>query len=230
MPVEQQWQIGKWNISRLGGERDIYIYISLEHEIDGNNENFLTFWYRQTRFPPPRHISNSSLFAGWMEEYILNFPSGSKTARSYEISLKLYLERRVWRDERGRKKKKEKGHAFIPIIRVGFEGERKRSKLDERPGPIITVISIKMSLSVEPVHIGGERIIGRERIRFSKLMVVMPRLNGKWSEPGNECRYAYQDLSLHLPPPRLGLISYEWLDRGFGATYTPLPPFSSLVR
>lgn len=54
MPVEQQWQIGKWNISRLGGERDIYIYIyiSLEHEIDGNNENFLTFWYRQTRFPP----------------------------------------------------------------------------------------------------------------------------------------------------------------------------------
>lgn len=231
MPVEQQWQIGKWNISRLGGERDIYIYIF--HSNTRSTETmkiFLRSDIVKHASPPPRHISNSSLFAGWMEEYILNFPSGSKTARSYEISLKLYLERRVWRNERGRKKKKEKGHAFIPIIRVGFEGERKRSKLDERPGPIITVISIKMSLSVEPVHIGGERIIGRERIRFSKLMVVMPRLNGKWSEPGNECRYAYQDLSLHLPPPRLGLISYEWLDRGFGATYTPLPPFSSLVR
>lgn len=149
MPVEQQWQIGKWNISRLGGERDIYIYIF--HWNTRSTETmkiFLRSDIVKHASPPPRHISNSSLFAGWMEEYILNFPSGSKTARSYEISLKLYLERRVWRDERGRKKKKEKGHAFIPIIRVGFEGERKRSKLDERPGPIITVISIKMSLSV----------------------------------------------------------------------------------
>lgn len=119
MPVEQQWQIGKWNGAHGWGWRTRYTYIyfarTRRNEIDGNNENFLTFWYRQTRFPPPRGIFRIVLFSpggGW-KKYILNFPSGSKTARSYEISLKLYVERRVWRDERemreGKRGRKKRG-------------------------------------------------------------------------------------------------------------------------
>lgn len=210
--MEQQWQIG------ISGWRNAYIRVfHSKQEIDGNNENFLTFWYRQTRLPP-RHISNSSLFPGWKN--ILNFPSSSKTARSYEISLKLYLERCVWRDGKVGCEKKRTRNAFTSIIRVEFEDKRKRANRANGPGPIITVISMKTSLSGLTGSYRGEgreRIIGRERIRFSKLMVVKRRLNGKWS---NECRYTYQALSLHLPPCQLGLISYEWLDRGFGAKFS----------
>lgn len=58
MPVveqQQQWQIG---ISHgwMENATYIYVYISLEYEIDGNNENFLTFWYRQTTLPPAAYF------------------------------------------------------------------------------------------------------------------------------------------------------------------------------
>lgn len=196
--------MANWNIW-MGGERNAYACIfHSKHEIDGNNENFLTFWYRQTRHPP-RHISNSSLFPLCWKN-ILNFPSSSKTASSYEISLKLYIYRAMrlegWKG-RMRAEKRAR-NAFTSIIRVEFEDKRKRANRANRPGPIITVISMKTSLSgltgsYRGEGEGRERIIGRERIRFSKLWVVEAVV--EWQMEQRVQIHEYQALSLHLPPP-----------------------------
>lgn len=105
-------------------------------------------------------------------------------------------------------------NAFTSIIRVEFEDKRKRANRANRPGPIITVISMKTSLSgltgsYRGEGEGRERIIGRERIRFSKLWVVKPWLNGKWS---NECRYTSIRLSLCTchHPARTNILRVTW--------------------
>lgn len=95
-------------------------------------------------------------------------------------------------------------NAFTSIIRVEFEDKRKRANRANRPGPIITVISMKTSLSgltgsYRGEGEGRERIIGRERIRFSKLWVVEAVV--EWQMEQRVQIHEYQALSLHLPPP-----------------------------
>lgn len=71
MPVEQQWQIGKWNISRLGGERDIYIYIF--HSNTRSTETMKIFLRSDIvkHASPLRGIFRIVLFsqAGWKNIY-----------------------------------------------------------------------------------------------------------------------------------------------------------------
>lgn len=148
------WKV-EWS-SRLGVENAIYVYIFRSNATERDRRKQWKFSYvlisSNTLPSPSRHISNSSLFAGRrMEEVYIKFSLGLENREVVRNIVKIIrgttrLEGRKG-DARRKKRKKEKGHATqrLPLL-FGFE--ENEAKRDERPGPIITVISTKTSLSV----------------------------------------------------------------------------------
>lgn len=134
MPVEQQWQIGKWNISRLGGERDIYIYTYFTRTRDRRKQwKFSYVLISSNTLPLLRGIFRIVLFSQDGRIYI-KFSLGLENREVVRNIVKIISRATRLEGRKGKKEKERKRTRVYPYYSRRIRRWKKTKQTGRTPG------------------------------------------------------------------------------------------------